>query len=102
MRHLDFVSLLVDPDVWMRPALKADGTEVYEYDLLYTDNVLVVSKNEEKLLWTSIGKYFELKKESIRPPKIYLTGHMRKVELQKGVKAWAFSSSQYVQAAMKT
>ena len=26
MRHLDFTSCLVDPDVWMRPAKKTDST----------------------------------------------------------------------------
>ena len=30
-----------DPDVWMRPANKSDGTEYYEYDLVYVENVLV-------------------------------------------------------------
>jgi hypothetical protein len=101
MRHLGFISCPADPDVWMRPALKADGSEVWEYVLLYTDDVLVVSENGEKLLREGIGKYFELKEESIGPPKLYLGAHLRKVELANGAKAWAVSSSQYVQAAVK-
>ena len=60
MRHLSFKSCLADPDVWMRPALKSDGTEYYEYVLLYTDDALVVSENGEKLLRTEIGKFFQL------------------------------------------
>jgi phage portal protein BeeE len=32
---------------------------------------------------------------------IYLGGHLRKAQLENGVDAWAFSSSQYVQAAVK-
>jgi hypothetical protein len=101
MRHLDFESCLADPDVWMRPALKPDGSEYYEYVLLYTDDVLVVSTDCDTILRGGIGKYFELKEESIGPPKIYLGGHMRQVELENGVKAWAFSSSQYVQEAVR-
>jgi hypothetical protein len=101
MRHLDFKSCLADPDVWMRPAQKPDGSEYYEYVLLYTDDVLVVSTNGESILREGIGRYFDLKEESIGPPKIYLGGHMRKVELENGVKAWAFSSSQYVQEAVR-
>jgi hypothetical protein len=101
MAHLDFVSCPADPDVWMRPATKADGTEYYEYILLYTDDTLVISENAEQVLRGELGKYMELKEESIGPPKIYLGGHVRKVELENGVKAWAFSSSQYVQAAVK-
>ena len=48
-----------------------------------------------------MGKYFELKQESIGPPKLYLGGHLRKVQLDNGVEAWAFSASQYAQAAVK-
>jgi hypothetical protein len=47
-----------------------------------------------------IGKYFELKEKSIGPPKLYLGGHLSLVELD-GVKAGAFSSSQYVRAAVQ-
>ena len=32
-----------DLDVWMRPAIKSDGTEYYKYALGYVDNVLVIS-----------------------------------------------------------
>ena len=101
MQHLGFMSCLADPDVWYRPAIKSDGTEYYEYVLLYTDDTLVISERAENVLRSEIGKYFELKEESIGPPKLYLGGHMRKVTLENGVKAWAFSSSQYVQSAVK-
>lgn len=101
MRHLGFASCPADPDVWMRPAKKADGSEHYEYILLYTDDALCVAEMPEKVLRRELGRYFELKEESIGPPKIYLGGHVRKVQLENGVSCWAFSSSQYVQAAVK-
>ena len=101
MTHLNFKPCLADPDVWMRPAIKSDGNEYYEYVLLYTDDALVVSENAESILRNEIGKYFELKEQSIGHPKIYLGGSVRKVELEGGVEAWAFSSSQYVRAAVK-
>jgi hypothetical protein len=44
---------------------------------------------------------FTLKEKSIGPPKIYLGGSVRKVQLNNGVECWAYSSSQYVQAAVK-
>ena len=65
MRHLKFEHSLADPDVWMRPAKKSDGTECYEYILLYTDDVLVISDNVEGFLREGIGRYFELKEKSI-------------------------------------
>jgi hypothetical protein len=101
MRHLDFVSCPADPDVWMRPAKRADGTDYYEYILLYTDDALVLSENAERVLRNDLGRYFTLKEESIGPPKIYLGGSVRKVQLDNGVKCWAYSSSQYVRAAVK-
>ena len=101
MRHLGFVSCKADTDVWMRATKKNDGSEYWEYVLLYTDDVLVVSEHGEKFLRTELGKYFELKEESIGPPKIYLGGRMSKVTLDNGVEAWAFSSSRYVQTAVK-
>jgi hypothetical protein len=101
MRHLDFMSYPADPDVWMRPATHSDGSEYYEYILLYTDDAQVVGQHAERVLRKDLGRYFELKEESIGPPKLYLGGGVRKVELDNGVEAWAFSSSQYVQSAVK-
>ena len=63
--------------------------------MLYTDNVLAISDTGEKTLRDGIGKYFQLKEESIGEPKIYLGGHMRKVTLENGQDAWAFGSSLY-------
>eukprot|EP00957_Ditylum_brightwellii_P066775 5067205-Ditylum_brightwellii.AAC.1 len=101
MEHLDFKSCPADPDVWMRPARHSDGTEHYEYVLLYTDDALVVGEFPERILREEIGKYFMLKDKSVGPPKIYLGGHVRKVTLENGVKCWSFSPSQYIQAAVK-
>ena len=68
--------------------------------LLYTDDVLLISENGEKVFRNGIGKYFELKESSIGPPNQYLGGHIRKVELTNGVYAWEFSSSRYVTEAV--
>jgi hypothetical protein len=100
MEYLNFTSCKADADVWMRPANKADGTPYYEYVLLYVDDCLVVSENPEAILRKEIGKYFKLKEASIGPPDIYLGGKMRQVVMENGVKAWSFSSSQYVQEAV--
>ena len=101
MAHLGFKSKGGDPDVWMRPATRADGSKVYEYVLLYTDDCLVVSGNVNSILRKEIGRYFQLKPESIGPPSIYLGGHLCEVEIDGSTNAWALSSTQYVQAAVK-
>ena len=101
MHFLNFKSCPADPDVWMRPALKDDGTEYWEYVLLYTDDILCISANPERTIRNDIGKYFELKEESIGPPDLYLGGRLREVLLANGAKAWAFGSKQYVEAAVQ-
>ena len=100
MEFLGFTSCKADPELWMQPQVKADGSEYFEYVLLYCDDALVVSENGESVLRGEVGKYFELKEESIGPPDIYLGGKMRNVTLENGVQAWSFGSSQYVQAAV--
>jgi hypothetical protein len=101
MHHNEFKSCPADPDVWMRSAIKSDGTDVYENVLLYTDDALSIGVEAESILRKEIGTYFELKEKSIGPPKLYLGGHLSLVELDNGVQAWAFSSSQYVRAAVQ-
>ena len=101
MSHLGFKSCPTDPDVWMRPAEKSDGSPYYEYVLLYVDEALAIGERAEKILREEIGRYFELKEESVGPPSLYLGARVRKVVLENGAEAWAFSSSQYVQAAVK-
>lgn len=100
MEHLNYTSCVADPDVWYRPAVKPDGTKCYEYILLYVDDVLAIGIDAQAML-TQIGTYFELKPESIGPPKIYLGSQLRLVELENGQKAWGISSSKYVQAAVQ-
>ena len=100
MEFLEFKTCIADPDVWMRKAKKADGSTYWEYVLLYVDDALVISEHGNKVLHEEIGKYFELKEESVGPPSIYLGGKVSKIIMDNGAEAWSFSSSQYVQAAV--
>jgi uncharacterized protein YuzB (UPF0349 family) len=59
----------------------------YEYVLQYTNDVMVISENAEAILRRGIGKYFELKEDSIGSPKIYIGGRVRRVQLYNGVYA---------------
>ena len=101
MHFLGFTSCKADPDLWMRPSTKSDGTPYYEYVLLYVDDTLAISENAEHIIRNEIGKYFEMKEASIGKPDIYLGGKVSEVVLENGAKAWSFSSSQYVQAAVR-
>ena len=92
MHHLNFKLCLADTKVWLRPGVKSDGTKHYEHVLLNTDDDLVVSENVDVFLRNEIGKCYELKEESIGPPKMHLGESVRKEGLGNLVDAWSFSS----------
>ena len=77
---LGFDSCLADPDVWMREGTRSNGSKYCECILLYTNDCLVISENAESVLHKEIGSMWELKKDSIGPPKIYLGGTVRNEE----------------------
>ena len=74
MEHIQFKSSRADPNVWIRPARIKDGTDYYEYFLLYTGDCLVISDNAEKILKNEIGKSLRFKEKSIGDPGKYLGG----------------------------
>ena len=85
-----FSSCLADPDVWLCSAKKADGSTYYEYILLYTGDTLAIGEHPDKVLREELGRYVQLKEESIGPPDKYLGGKVRKVLLENNVSCWAF------------
>ena len=99
-KTMGFKSCPADPDVWRREHTRADGSKIWEYVLLYVDDCIIISHRAETTLINEIGKYFELKEESVGPPDIYLGGQMRMVQLSNGVEAWAYGSAQYVKSAV--
>jgi hypothetical protein len=54
--HLRSRSCPAHPDVWVRSAIKSDGTEVYEYVLLYTDDALSIGVEPRTILRKEIGQ----------------------------------------------
>ena len=100
MSHMKYSPCKADPDLWMRIARKDDGSEYYEYMLLYTDDCLSVS-TDPRMALMQLDKYFKLKKESVGAPKLYLGAKVTQVQLPNGVVAWALSSSQYAQDAVR-
>ena len=49
-----------DPDVWMKAAIRPDGTEYYKYFLCYVDDVLDISCNPMRTIEV-IKSMFKLK-----------------------------------------
>ena len=101
MDEMGFSSCKADPEVWMRPGIKDDGSEYWQYVLLYTDDILCVMEHPEKFLREEMGTRFTLKEKSIGPPTQYLGNKVSNITLENGPSCWSFSSSQYVQSAVK-
>jgi hypothetical protein len=56
MHHREFKSCPADPDVWMRSAIKSDGTKVHKYVLLNTDDALTIGVEAKSILRKEIGQ----------------------------------------------
>ena len=41
LREMGFVGSRADPDFWMKPTSKPDGTDYYQYVICYVDDVAV-------------------------------------------------------------
>ena len=65
--EMGFRSSIADPDVWIRPAAKADGEKYYEYILVYVDDILAISTKAKEVM-LEIAECFKFKKDKIEPP----------------------------------
>lgn len=100
MTEMGFESCKADPDVWFRPGTRDDGTEYWQYALLYTDDILAIMEQPEKFLREELGVRFTIKEKSIGPPTQYLGNKVSQVTLANGQRCWSLSSSQYIQNAV--
>ena len=93
---MGFKSTLADPDVWIRPAVKPDGEEYYQYILVYVDDLLCIAHDATAPL-REIMSDFKFKKDAIEPPEIYLGARLQKKDLN-GRQVWTMSSRDYTKA----
>jgi Reverse transcriptase (RNA-dependent DNA polymerase) len=63
----EFTPCYADADVWMRPAVRLDGTEYYEYIFVHTDDLLVLSTNPLEI-FMYLDQHYMLKPGSIGKP----------------------------------
>jgi Reverse transcriptase (RNA-dependent DNA polymerase) len=79
-----------DPDVWLRPAVKANGFEYYELVLCYVDDILSISDNPKATL-LDLTAVFKLKNDKIEPPEMYLGAQLDKMIID-GAECWTMSA----------
>ena len=71
MRGIGYLYTKGDPNVWIRLAVKPDGTEYHETVLYYVDNVLAISATPMKNI-EEIKAVFKLKCDKEEVPDMYL------------------------------
>ena len=88
-------------NIWFCPATKANGTEYYQYILLYLDDILVVMENPEYFIRNNLCHRFVIKPSSIGPHMQFLGNKVYLVTLANHPQSCSFIYSQYVQNAVK-
>jgi hypothetical protein len=80
LREAGFKACKADADVWMRPAVKVDGSKYYEY-VLCIDGILVVSERPKRIIEGLEAKYV-LKAGSVGELTTYLGAKVSKYWLE--------------------
>jgi Reverse transcriptase (RNA-dependent DNA polymerase) len=100
IEDLGFEMCLADNDVWMRKGFNRDGAKVWEYVLVYSDDLLVIARNPSEIL-AHVDQHFKLKDGSVQSPTSYLGADVGKYTLPDGSEAWYLSSNSYVKEAVR-
>ena len=100
LQYLVYESCKADPDIWMRSVVKADRSEIYEYILVYVDDLLIIGIKLNKML-AQIDRYFDIKDGLQGKPELYLGVKLKEVHLDDSKICWGMSSAKYVQEALK-
>jgi hypothetical protein len=95
---MGFTASLADPDIWYRAATKPDGTEYYEYLIVYVDDILVLSHCPKDVM-KMFSKIYHLKEEPT-VPKTYLGATILEWSIN-GDKMWAMSAQCYIKEAIR-
>ena len=86
-------------DVWMRPAIKIDGEEYYEYILVYVDDIIAVSMKAREVM-DKISTKFKFKNDKVSEPEVYLGAKLQKKSIN-GKIFWTMSSMDNINTAIK-
>ena len=99
LHEINYVHPKADTDVYMRPALKPNGFEYYEYVLCYVDNILSISHCTDVTM-DGIRARFTLKGDKVEDPTEYLGAQLSKTKDEFGNNFWTMSSSKYCKSAI--
>ena len=64
--------------MWLRPAIKPEGEEYYEYVVMYVDDILEISIDPTGIIKIMEGKTVNYKNGKIAPPEMYLGARLKR------------------------
>eukprot|EP00957_Ditylum_brightwellii_P065561 4972853-Ditylum_brightwellii.AAC.1 len=79
---MGFTSCQADPYMWMRAAVKKNGTEYYEYVLCYVDDILCSSEQPSTIM-DQLSKTFKLKDRIVKGPGLHLGAIIEKLYIHE-------------------
>ena len=101
MTTMNFTTCKADPDVWMRPGKRDDGSTYWQYVLLYTDDILAIMEESEAFIRKELASYFTIKEKSIGSPTQYLGNKVSQVTMQNGLKCWSLARHSTFKARLR-
>ena len=81
LHDIGFKPTKADPDVWICPAVKPDGSEYYKYIMCYVNDILSVSLDAKAILQSQQGQ-FKLKGDKIEPLDMYLGAQLGTMQVE--------------------
>ena len=99
--EIGFKSSPADPDVCLRPAIKPESEDYYDYVLMYVDNILEISIDPTEILKSMEGKTVKYNNGKIDPPEIYLGARLQR-NMINGNMCWTINSYEYITATVQT
>jgi len=99
MEALGYKPTQADPDLWIKRAIKGDGTPSYKMMLIYVDDVLHLSEDPSEDM-NNLNKLYRLKDGTGESDR-YLGGNVERVQTDDGSIAWSLSCHDYLSNAIK-
>ena len=100
IESLGFKMCRADNDVWMRPATKADGLQVYEYVLVYSDDLIMIGIKPEEIA-AQISQIYKFKNDKWEEPAQYLGANVGKMRMPNDLDCWFMGSEEYCKTAIQ-
>jgi hypothetical protein len=98
LRDMGDVTCVANHNVWMKAKVRPTSDKYWEYILIYSDNILVMS-HEPQMVMQGLMKAYTLKEGSVTKPKTYLGAnlaeHMFSDAVDPETMHWSLSSNMY-------